>query len=47
MSSDAPEEGIKSHDWWLRATMWLLEFELRILGFELGTFGRTVSALTC
>ena len=35
---DTPEEGGRSHYGWLRATMWLL-------GFELGTFGRAVSAL--
>jgi hypothetical protein len=40
LSSDAPEEGIRSHYEWLWATMWLL-------GFELRTFGRTVSALNC
>jgi hypothetical protein len=36
--SDAPEEGIRSHYGWLWATMWLL-------GFELRTFRRAVSAL--
>jgi hypothetical protein len=35
----APEEGIRSHYGWLLATMWLL-------GFELRTFRRAVSALT-
>jgi hypothetical protein len=39
LSSDTPEEGIRSHYRWLWATMWLLGFELRI-------FGREVSALT-
>jgi hypothetical protein len=39
LSSDTPEEGIRSHYRWLWATMWLL-------GFELRTFGRAVSALT-
>ena len=34
-----PEEGVRSHYGWLWATMWLL-------GFELRTFGRAVSALT-
>jgi hypothetical protein len=39
LSSDAPEEGIGSHyRWWLCATTWLL-------GFELRTSGRAVSAL--
>jgi hypothetical protein len=37
-SSDTPEEGIGSLYRWLWATMWLL-------GIELRTFGRTVSAL--
>jgi hypothetical protein len=36
LSSDTPEEGIGSHYRWLWATM---------LGTELRTFGRTVSAL--
>jgi hypothetical protein len=36
--SDTPEEGIRSHYWWLWATMWLL-------GFELRTFGRAISTL--
>ena len=36
----APEEGIRSRYRWLWATMWLL-------GFELRTFRRAVSALTC
>ena len=34
------EEGLRSHYGWLWATMWLL-------GFELRTFRRAVSALTC
>ena len=34
-----PEEGVRSHYGWLWATMWLL-------GFELRTFRRAVSALT-
>jgi hypothetical protein len=38
LSSDAPEEGIRSHYRWFRATMWLL-------GIELRTSARTVSAL--
>jgi len=37
LSSDTPEEGIRSHYRWLWATMWLL-------GIELRTFGRAVSA---
>ena len=40
LSSDIPEEDVRSHYEWLWATMWLL-------GFELGTFGRAVSFLTC
>jgi hypothetical protein len=39
LSSDIPEEAIRSHYRWLWATMWLL-------GFELRTFGRAISALT-
>jgi hypothetical protein len=39
LSSDAPEEGIRSNYGWLWATMWFL-------GFELRTFGRAVRALT-
>jgi hypothetical protein len=38
LSSDTPEEGIRSHYRWLWATMWLL-------GIELRTFGRAVSVL--
>ena len=38
LSSDPPEEGIKSDYRWLWATMWLLKIELRISG-------RTISAL--
>jgi hypothetical protein len=38
LSSDTREEGIRYHYRWLWATMWLL-------GFELRTFGRAVSAL--
>jgi len=38
LSSDTPEEGIRSHYRWLWATMWLL-------GFELRTSERAVSAL--
>jgi hypothetical protein len=38
LSSDTPEEGIRPHYRWLWATMWLL-------GFELRTSGRAVSAL--
>jgi hypothetical protein len=38
LSSDTPEEGIRSCYEWLWATMWLL-------GIELRTFGRGVSAL--
>jgi hypothetical protein len=38
LSSDTTEEGIGSHYRWFCATMWLL-------GFELGTFRRAVSAL--
>jgi hypothetical protein len=37
LSSDTPEEGIRSHYRWLWATMWLL-------GFEFKTPGRAVSA---
>jgi hypothetical protein len=40
LSSDTAEEGIESHYRWLWATMWLL-------GFELRTSGRVVSALNC
>ena len=40
LSSDTPEEGIRSHYRWLWTTMWLLGFELRISG-------RAVSALKC
>jgi hypothetical protein len=36
LSSDTPEEGIRSHCRWLRATMWLL-------GLELRTSGRAIS----
>jgi hypothetical protein len=32
MSSDTPEEGIRSHYRWLWAAMWLLGIELRISG---------------
>jgi hypothetical protein len=39
LSSDTPEEGIRSCYRWLWATIWLL-------GFELMTFGRTVGAFT-
>ena len=39
LSSDTPEEGIGSQYRWLWATMWLL-------GFELRTYRRAVSALT-
>ena len=35
LSSDTPEEGVRTHYGWLWATMWLLWFELR-------TFGRAV-----
>jgi hypothetical protein len=38
LSSDTPEEGIRSHYRWLRATTWLL-------GIELRTSERAVSAL--
>ena len=38
LSTDTPEMGIGSHYRWLWATMWLL-------GFELRTSGRSVSAL--
>ena len=38
LSSDTPEEGIRSHYRWLWTTTWLL-------GFELRTFRRAVSAL--
>jgi hypothetical protein len=38
LSSDTPEEGVRSHYRWLWVTMWLL-------GFELRTFRRAVSAL--
>ena len=38
LSSDTPEEGVRPHYRWLWATMWLL-------GFELRTSGRAVSAL--
>ena len=38
LSSDTPEECIRSHYRWLCATMWLL-------GIELGTFRKSVSAL--
>ena len=40
LSSDTPEKGVRSHHRWLWATMWLL-------GFELGTFWRSVSTLNC
>jgi len=40
LSSDTPEEGIRSRYGWLWATMWLL-------GIELRTFGGAVSALNC
>ena len=40
LPSDTPEEGIGSHYRWLWATTWLL-------GIELRTFGRAVSALNC
>jgi hypothetical protein len=40
LSSDTPEEGIISCNGWLWATKWLL-------GIELRTFGRAVSALNC
>ena len=30
LSSDTPEEGVRSHYRWLGATMWLLGIELRI-----------------
>jgi hypothetical protein len=40
LSSDTPEGGIRSHYRWLWATMWLL-------GIELRTSGRAVSALNC
>ena len=39
LSSDTPEEGIRSCYTWLWATMWLL-------GFELQTFGEQSGALT-
>jgi hypothetical protein len=39
LSSDNPEEDVRSHYGWLGATMWLL-------GFELRTFRRAVSAVT-
>ena len=32
LSSDTPEEGVRPHYGWLWATMWLLEFELRMFG---------------
>jgi hypothetical protein len=38
LSSDTPEEDIRSHYGWLWATMWLW-------GFELRTSGRAASAL--
>jgi hypothetical protein len=38
LSSDIPEEGIRSHYRWLCATMWLL-------GVELRNSGRAISAL--
>ena len=38
--SDTPEEAIRSHYRWLLATMWMM-------GIELRTSGRAVSALTC
>jgi hypothetical protein len=40
LSSDTLEEGIRSHYRWLWATMWLL-------GIELRTSGKAVSALNC
>jgi hypothetical protein len=40
LSSDTPEEGIRSHYIWLWATMWLL-------GIELRTSWIAVSALNC
>jgi hypothetical protein len=39
LSSDTPEEGVRSHYRWLWATVWLL-------GFELRTYRRAVNALT-
>jgi hypothetical protein len=40
LSSDTPEEGIRSHYRWLWTTMWFLDIELR-------TYGRAASALNC
>jgi hypothetical protein len=40
LSSDTPEDSIRSHYRWLWATMWLL-------GIELRTSGRAASALNC
>jgi hypothetical protein len=39
LSSDTPEEGIRSYYRWLLANMWLLRFELR-------TLKRSVNVLT-
>jgi hypothetical protein len=39
LSSDIPEEGIRFHYRWLRATIWLL-------GIELRTSGSTVRAIS-
>ena len=36
MTSDTPEEGIRSHCGWLWATMWLLGFELWTVGKAVG-----------
>jgi hypothetical protein len=38
LSSDMPEDSIRSHYSWLRATMWLLGIELRISGKALSAF---------
>jgi hypothetical protein len=38
LSSDTPEEGIRSHYRWLWATMWLLGIELRMSGRAVSAF---------
>jgi hypothetical protein len=40
LSSDTPEEGIRSHYRWLWATMWLLGVELRTSGRAVGALNR-------
>jgi hypothetical protein len=43
LSSDTPEEGIRSHYRWLWATMWLLGIELRTCGRVVGALNRWAS----